>query len=432
MSKKYVVDSSVFLFSSHVLSALDGKDIIIPGCVLHAIEQEITMRGEFCQAAIAFSKELDSILTTPGKSVELGGGGSLQLLPCDGKTIFDVALSLDAAIISSDPIVRVIARSKGIPSEPFIDRSGQDPSTIYEGRVILYVSSAEIDRFAKEKRLTLDCNHSYYAMDAKGNIKSSDYLLTINEYVVLVAADAPSKSMLGRFNGSAIVPLIKATNIYGAFPLNAGQRFALDALMNPEIPMVILRGPAGTAKTFLSLAAALEQTYVKNIYTRILLTRPNSKMDSDIGFLKGDEQDKILPIIRGMIDNIETLNVNKKSDLSAQDLIEKHIIEPQAMAYMRGRSINGQFILADEMQNSTPTQSLSIITRVGFNSKVVLCGDTQQIDLPYLDRHSNGLTFAAERMEGSSLCAQITFLDQESTRSELASEAVRRMGGLAA
>lgn len=431
MYKKFVIDSSVFLFSPHALSSLDGKDIIIPSCTLEAVRDQISTHGEFYRAAVEFSKELDSILDSPGKSVELGNGGTLMVLSNENRSIYDVAASLDAAIISKDPIVRVIARSRGIPSEPFVDQSVQDPDELYEGRVILYVSSEEMDQFAREKRLILNERHSYYALDAEGNVKSSDYHLSANEYAILIAADDPSKSMLGRFDGAAIVPLIKATNIYGAFPLNAGQRFALDALMNPQIPLVILRGPAGTAKTFLSLAAALEQTSVQSRYSRILLTRPNIKMDSDIGYLKGDEQDKILPIIRGLVDNIETLNEQKKADTTIQEMIDKRIIEPQALAYMRGRSINRQFIIADEMQNSTPTQSLSIITRAGFDSKIVLCGDTQQIDLSYLDRHSNGLTFAAERMKGSSLCAQVTFIDQESTRSDLASDAVRRMGSMA-
>ena len=245
--------------------------------------------------------------------------------------------------------------------------------------------------------------------------------------------------MLGRFDGEEIVPLRfyqRDHPVFGVSARNVGQQFALDALMNPDAPLVILQGPAGTAKTFLSMAAALEQTYSKNVYRKILITRPNAKMDADVGYLKGDERQKVLPTLRGLLDNMENLmqqdpRDRKKDGINcespADTLLANGIVDAQAMAYMRGRSICRQFMIVDEMQNSTVNQVLSIITRVGEESKIVLLGDPNQIDNPYLDRISNGLVYAAERMRGSPLCWQITFNERESTRSPLAREAIERL-----
>lgn len=430
-SKKYVLDTSVLLFSPYALNVFDDSEVLIPACVLRRMDEIACGSGEDRLAAIAFGREMDKLLSKPCKTTELDNGGILKVVGNPDKDIYDVASEHSAVIVTRDPLMRVIARTKNIEAQPFRYEQGDLTGNSYTGRCSLYITSEEMDRYAKEKRLVLDPNRDYYATDMEGETLSDSYRLTPNEYVILQVSDSPGQTMLGRFDGRAVVPLQDYKHIWGANPLNAGQRFALDALMNKNIPLVILRGPAGTAKTFLSLAAAMEQTLERGEYKRILLTRPNTKMDSDIGFLKGSEQDKVLPIIRGMLDNIENLSADRKSAASGDyvdGLLADKVIEPQAMAYMRGRSIANQFIIADEMQNSTPTQSLSIITRIGFGSKIALCGDIQQIDSPYMDEHNNGLSFAAARMKGSPLCAQIEFLERESTRSDLAREAITRMG----
>lgn len=441
MRKIYIIDSSVFLAAPHALRCFDDNEVIIPMSVIKKMATVAQSGGPHHREAATFIRMMDELIDAPGSTTELENGGRLTVTSNENLSIYDEALERGGIIVTRDPAVRVIAHSKRLMAEPF--RHDQEPLTdhIYTGRCRLYVSDEEMSTFAKERALVLDKDKDYYAVDEAGVVISESHRLMPNEYVILTCATNPSAAtMLGRFDGTKIVPLSNRIRsgepIFGVLPRNVGQRFALDALLNPDIPLVILRGPAGTAKSFLSMAAGLDQTMEQKRYKKCLLTRPNTKMDNDIGYLKGDEIDKIMPILRGLLDNIDNLMDMKEpgtDDKGGQqsavtDLMDMGIVEMQSLAYMRGRSIVGQYIVADEMQNSTPTQALSIITRAGEGTKIVICGDTEQIDTPYMDCHSNGMVFAAERMKASPLCAQITFTEEESTRSALAQEAIQLMG----
>jgi PhoH-like ATPase len=211
-----------------------------------------------------------------------------------------------------------------------------------------------------------------------------------------------------------------------------GQHFAIDALMSPDIDLVILRGEAGTSKTFLSVVAAM-QGYQIDLWKQIICTRNNVEMDSNsIGALPGSEVEKIAPLMRGVTDNLRRYLVlqgaeETDAERTLEDYIEQAIIKFEALSFMRGRSLADQFILLDECQNATPHQVYSIITRVGENCKCVLTGDERQIDDINLDSKNNGLVFAAERMRGYSGAAQLYFDDNEVTRGELAKAAIERM-----
>lgn len=436
--KNYVIDSSVFLYAPYALRVFEKNDVHIPMLVIRELAHIAKNGGEHHREAIAFGRMMDGLLDAPGRTAELEGGGRLFICGLNDEDIFTTTQAIPGAIlVSRDPMVRVMARSRNIPAEPFRYEQSELSDKPYTGRCVLYVSHDEMCKFADTGKLALDpkkqLGDKYTAVDADGEDLGEGYSLTVNEYVVLTDMDDPQRTMLGRFNGHEIVKLshyaLGNGQVFGITPRNVGQRFALDALMNPDIPLVILRGPAGTAKSFLSMAAGLQQAYepATRIYKKILLTRPNTKMDNDIGYLKGDEKDKTMPILRGLLDNIGNLMMESADDPVAY-LLEHGVLEMQSMAYMRGRSITDQFIVVDEMQNSTPNQALSIITRVGEGTKIVVGGDVEQIDSAFLDVASNGLTFAAERMKGSPLCAQITFSKHESTRSPLAQEAIRRMG----
>ena len=206
-----------------------------------------------------------------------------------------------------------------------------------------------------------------------------------------------------------------------------------------EVPLAIIQGPAGTAKTFYALAAGLEQVLEteERPYRKILVCRPNAQFDADIGFLPGSEQEKISPLMRPIVDNLEILldlEGKKKERHSEEELrgridylFDTGVITAEAMNFMRGRSITDTWLIIDEAQNLTPRQVKGIVTRVGKGTKVVLLGDPAQIDHPLLDTRSNGLTYASARMRGSPLCVQLTMLPNECQRSPLALDAAVRM-----
>ena len=195
---------------------------------------------------------------------------------------------------------------------------------------------------------------------------------------------------------------------------------------------------AGTSKTFYSLAVGLEKVLnnPNGEYRRILICRPNAQFDADIGFLPGDEQDKISPLLRPVIDNLEQLidsdekeRYSNEAELSGkiEEIFDRGLIKAEAMNFIRGRSIEKTYLIIDEAQNMTPGQAKGIITRAGRNTKIILLGDPGQIDRPFLDERTNGLSYAAEHMKGSPLCWQITLSAEECERSSLAMDAVRRM-----
>lgn len=227
----------------------------------------------------------------------------------------------------------------------------------------------------------------------------------------------------------------------------------LDSLESSAL--TILMGDAGTAKTFLSLACGLEQTVGEDPkYRSMLVVRPNVKFDETVGFLKGSEAQKINPLIRPIMDNLDQLTAvnsedygtkqgkgGKKSKFATEEAEDKIVapnsyaqylfdsgkIEAQAMEYMRGRSIRDRYMIIDEAQNMTPLQAFGIISRAGVGTKIILTGDPNQVDNPLLDSKTNGLTYAANAMKGSKVCTQITFEESEYERSELAKEAIKRM-----
>ena len=227
---------------------------------------------------------------------------------------------------------------------------------------------------------------------------------------------------------------------YGVTPRNVGQYFLQEALMQPaaEAPLVIVKGPAGTSKTFYSLAVGLEKllNHPTGEYRRILICRPNAQFDSDIGFLPGDEQEKISPLMRPVIDNLEQLidsseEYRYKDERELQgkieEVFERGLIQAEALNFIRGRSIEKTYLIIDEAQNMTPNQVKGIITRAGKNTKIILLGDPNQIDRPFLDERTNGLSYASEKMKGSPLCWQITMKVEECERSQLALDASKRL-----
>jgi PhoH-like ATPase len=239
-----------------------------------------------------------------------------------------------------------------------------------------------------------------------------------NHYYVLKNGNA---SVLARYeHSSKSLKRVTKTSSYGIIPKNAEQSFALDAIMNPDIKLVSIQGVAGTGKTLLSLAGALEQ---RRNYHQIYLARPIVPLSNkDIGYLPGDVTSKLNPYMEPLWDNLKFIKSQfseKDRELKAiNEMVENEKIVICPLAFIRGRSLSNMFFIVDEAQNLTPHEVKTIITRAGENTKIIFTGDIYQIDTPYLDAQSNGLSYLIDKVKGQALYAHITL--QKGERSELA------------
>nr|WP_289695325.1 PhoH family protein [Enterocloster clostridioformis] len=331
--------------------------------------------------------------------------------------------------------LRIKAQIIGIRAEDFITEQVSDRDEQYTGRCEVFIPEEDVKEF-KKKGIPVD---KAYISDESGGHSCPQ--LWENQFLLLKADQSVKKTLLGRVQGDRIVPLeYKKIKPYGIGPKNSGQYFLQEALMQPadKAPLVIVKGMAGTAKTFYSLAVGLEKLLNNPTgeYRRIIISRPNAQFDADIGFLPGDEQEKISPLMRPVIDNLEQLidsNEEKRYEDEAElkgkvdEIFDRGLIQTEALNYIRGRSIVKTYLIIDEAQNMTPNQVKGIITRAGMGTKVILLGDPNQIDRTFLDERTNGLSYASEHMKGSGLCWQITLNASECERSELAMDAVRRL-----
>jgi PhoH-like ATPase len=437
LKKKFLLDTNILVSSPRSVYVFEDNDVYISDTTLEELDNLKTKPGEVGFNAREAIRVLN-ILKDKGNllnGIILPGGGTFKVL-VDGheennnlpkewslekpdNRIINAALMVKATLVTNDVSMQIKADVAGLHTESLKNEEVSDESLQYTGRTEAYASREVIDDFYKTG-----------LMDVSDLYPENLPKLNINEYLIIKDLADEKHTVLGRFDGSAIKKLVANVKPYDVKPKNVGQQFALDALLAPaeELPLVIIKGSAGTAKTFLALAAGLEQTVNQNLYRRLLIFRPNVKFDDDIGYLKGDEMDKIRPLIRPCMDNLEALLGSKKDatdelQSKVDSLFAKGIVAAEAMAYLRGRSISNNYILIDEAQNMSPLQALGAITRPGIGTKIVMVGDPDQIDNPKLDKRNNGLVYAAEKMLGSKLCAQLSFDKEECVRSPLAAEA---------
>jgi len=248
-------------------------------------------------------------------------------------------------------------------------------------------------------------------------------------FLVLEAEDKLGKTAMVRVDARrARLKLVgrHKDGIWGVFARNKEQLFAMELLLDPDVKMVTIHGQAGTGKTLLAIACGLRMTADENKYRKVLVSRPIFPLGRDIGFLPGDVNEKLNPWMKPIFDNLEYLLATRsdaRKDGRAvqpeyQYLIDRRIVEVEALTYIRGRSIPQQYLIIDEAQNLTPHEVKTVLTRAGEGTKVVMTGDPNQIDNPYVDAMSNGLTYAVERFKDASIAGHITLRKGE--RSELA------------
>ena len=453
MIKTYVVDTNVLIQAPYAINCFEDNRVVLPVAVLEELDHLKKAEGETganARKAIRLLEQLrhqGDLLT----GVKLEHGGTIRIeknfvdvvlppdLPDDNmdNRILKVCRGLEGEVVlvTKDILLRIKAQIIGIRAEDFTTEQVSGREEQYTGRIEVFAPEEYFKDF-KKKGISTD---RIYTTDESG-AKSSPKLFE-NQFVILKADQSTRKTVLGRVNGDKIIPLdYQKSRPYGVAPRNAGQYFAQEALMQPaEIaPLVIIKGMAGTAKTFYSLAVGLEKLLNNPTgeYRRIIVSRPNAQFDSDIGFLPGDEQEKISPLMRPVIDNLEQLidsNEEKRyeneDELSGkiEEIFARGLIKTEALTFIRGRSIIQTYLIIDEAQNMTPNQVKGIITRAGKGTKIILLGDPNQIDRPFLDERTNGLSYAAEHMKGSSLCWQITLQAEECERSVLAMDAVKRL-----
>lgn len=346
------------------------------------------------------------------------------------KWLSAIELPTPVILVSNDVSMRINATVNGITAQSY-KNVRLDTEEFYTGRTERDCRSGSWKKYYDEVRL-----HGLAA------IKPDDDDLHENEYVLLNGEAGSDLIAIYKQGCLHIVDPAKYHPM-GVTPRNAAQIMALDALMAPveEIPLVILEGPAGTAKTFLSTAAGIDQTIRlgkkrEGTYSKVIITRNNVLSDADHGFLPGDLEDKMFPLMAPFYDNLERIfSIESENEdpadvrMQIDDLFDNGVVETSSMAYIRGRSLSNTFLILDECQNATRGQMLTLLTRAAEKCKIVIAGCVDQIDNSHLDKYNNGLSFAIERFKDSQMAAQVTFTDDECVRSPLAAEASRLLAG---
>lgn len=435
----YILDTNVLLDDPYAIYKFPNHNVILTETIIEEIDALKKGNKELNVSARTISRELEKLRhfgnLSDGIDIE---NNHIQIvsdcydieLPQSWKDsindnrILQVALNYknnnkDITIISQDINIKLKADILNIPSETYIYKL----DNTYTGRMELYIRENDIN-----KQIPLDT----IFFDDNGDI--IEPIFYPNQYILLKKAEKPNETLLGYVKDNYINLILNSYHPYSITPKNMGQTFAIHACMQPAniLPLVIINGGSGTGKDFVTLACGLEQTFNENLYRKILITREIQPLGKDIGTLPGTEEEKLNPFLRGFIDNLEAL-VDSKSDNEKElqgkidYLFETGVIKAEALSFMRGRSINKQFVIIDEAQNITINEMKGIVTRIGIDTKIVILGDTKQIDNIYLNENNNGLSWISNLMKESPLAAQITLKDSESVRSELVKDILSRL-----
>lgn len=435
--KLFVLDTNVILHDARCIESFREHDIAIPITVLEELDKFKRGNEDIHFQARQFLRTLDEltgpllgpegVIRGPGLGrirVVLGGAvdqrlreAFLQDLP--DHRILNTALHLagdaryrQVILVSKDTNVRLKARSLGIPAEDYEADKLKSFDELYTGkRLIEGADSEEINLFYADRGIVPRAQ----VARIESPVANENFVYRNGSKSVLVTFSAADDTFRR----------IDRQSAYGIQPRNAEQWFALRALMDEKIPLVTLAGKAGTGKTLLALAAALE---TRTRYQQILLARPIVPLSNrDLGFLPGDIQAKLDPYMQPLFDNLSVIRHQFRDNdphvAEIREMLESERLKITPLSYIRGRSLQKMYFIVDEAQNLTPHEVKTIITRAGEGTKIVLTGDLQQIDQPYLDALSNGLSHLINRMKGQPLYAHITL--EKGERSHLADLASR-------
>jgi PhoH-like ATPase len=429
--KIFVLDTSVILHDHNALNCFEENNVAIPITVLEELDN--FKRGNDTKnfEAREFIRILDRLSNafTLQDWIPINGSekGKFKIvmendeLSVDAVKIFgnkndhkilNAALSLQKSnkdskvvLVSKDINLRLKAKALNIKAEDFETGKIDRDSTLYTGRqVIDNVESDFINQLYKQSQIE--------------DLSLLEEKVVPNGFYILKNGKSSVLSYFNPFDNH--LERVEKQYVYGIKPRNAEQTFALHALLNPDIKLVTLQGVAGTGKTLLALASALEQ---HNLYHQIVLARPIVPLSNkDIGYLPGNAEDKINPYMQPLFDNLKFIKnqfgEKEKKYRKIEEMEENGKLKISALAFIRGRSLSNVIFIVDEAQNLTPHEVKTIITRAGENTKIIFTGDVFQIDTPYLDEQSNGLSYLIDRLKGNDLFAHITL--EKGERSELA------------
>jgi PhoH-like ATPase len=433
--KNYILDTTVLLYDAQALFKFDDNSVIIPIPVIEDVDHFKKDVSEIGRSARQASRYLDDLRKRANLSsgIHLDNGGTLFVKISTGAMMrrlpdelrdrnrdnLILAIALDVKenahgvrtiFVTKDINLRIKADALGLEVEDY-ESDKVDIEELYTGFKDIAVAKEIITAF-KEKGI-VEIDGRFYP----------------HQYVTLVDESDQGKIAYGRFDPerNAIVRILQEERpgLWRITPRNREQVFAMDALMNDSIQLVTLVGKAGTGKTLLAVAASLYKTVDENVYSRILVSRPTLPMGKDIGFLPGTVEEKLTPWMYPIVDNVELI-MRRESRTRGQtrgfrELVDMGILIIEPLTYIRGRSIHNQYLIIDEAQNLTPHEMKTIITRVGDGTKIVVTGDPYQIDNPYIDSASNGLSYVVEKFKDQPVSAHVTFIKGERSRlSELA------------
>ncbi|MDT8859170.1 PhoH family protein [Alkalihalobacillus sp. MEB130] len=430
LKKIYVLDTNVLLQDPYSIFSFQDNEVVIPAVVLEEVDSKKRYMDEIGRNARQFSKLIDN-LRGMGKlheGVPIESGGTLRVelnhrsflrlkdsfaeMTNDNR-IIAVALNLmieeqeridgrHVILVSKDALVRVKADALGLPAEDFLSDRVVEFDSVYPGYVEIFVDADVMKKFYKNGEIAISelTKHPFYP----------------HQFIIMKDALGSSSSAIGKVepDGKKVKPFInEPDHVWGIRARNVQQRMAFELLLRDDINLVTMIGKAGTGKTLLSLAAGLMQTEDLGKFKKLVVARPVVPLGKDIGYLPGEKEEKLRPWMQPIYDNLEFLFDTKKPGELDHILAGMGSIQVEALTYIRGRSIPDQFIIIDEAQNLTKHEVKTILTRVGERSKIVLMGDPQQIDHPYLDEYNNGLTYVVEKFKDQTASGHVKLVKGE-------------------
>ncbi len=429
--KIFVIDTNVLLHNPRSIFSFADETVIIPLKVIEELDKFKRDPTEIGKNARTIARILDELRAkgplTEGVKLKEGGkliisAGKTVVIPAEfskeiaddliiGTALYYKSISDEVFFVSKDINARIKAQALGIKA---IDYEKQKVSyqTIYQGFRKINTDTSFIDLLYKE--------HS---------VETNEKLIA-NEYILYVDSKNEKHTALARFiKEDNIVRLVNSKDLhaFGIKPKNMEQIFAFDLLFDDSVKLVNLIGKAGTGKTLIAIAVGLTKVLKEKKYKKLLVARPVIPMGKDIGYLPGSKEEKLESWMQPIFDNLEFIGTLAYDTNGGQDfkkqLTDQSILQVEALTYIRGRSIPDQFIIIDEAQNLTPLEVKTIVSRAGEGTKIVLTGDPQQIDSPYLDENSNGLSYVVEKLKDHSMVGSILLSKTErSALADLAAE----------